>query len=111
VLLAPAGSRAVRLSVDLSGDVPRQKDPASGALIKASDTQVLGTYVQWGDGQTSGTDAGDVECATGQERVRVQGHFDYSHTFTKPGTFTVTFTAGACPTPTQQTRTYTVTVR
>ena len=108
---SPDGARAVAFTVDLHGDVPRQKDPAGGTVIEASNTQVLGTYVQWGDGGTSGTDAGDVECVAGGERVPVRVTYTYSHTFAKPGRYTVTFTAGACPTPTEETRTFTVTVR
>jgi hypothetical protein len=93
---SPDGARAVAVTADITGVVPQLVD-GGGTPLAAEQTEVMGTHVLWGDGAQDGSDAGDVQCTTSGARVKLAETFDLKHIYAKPGRYTVSFTAGACP--------------
>lgn len=93
---SPEGVRDVAVTADVQGVVPQLVDGA-GTPLAGDQTEVMGTHVVWGDGAQDGSDPGDVQCTKSGARVRMTETFPLTHTYAKPGRYTVTFTAGACP--------------
>jgi len=83
------------VTVDVKGRVPQLRS-GDGQVLSAADTEVMGTHLTWGDGAQDGSDPGDVTCTTSGTLVDLSEQFTYSHTYAKAGTYTITFTAGAC---------------
>jgi hypothetical protein len=94
----------------VQGTVPQVLD-GDGTPLSAADTEVMGTRVEWGDGGTDGSDPGDVSCSTTGALVPLTESFPLTHTYAKAGSYTMTFTAGACAPLKDTTRTVTVVVR
>lgn len=107
---SPDGARAVAVSAVIAGLVPQVLD-GTGVPLAAAQTEVMGTRVAWGDGALDGSDAGDVTCSAKGTLVKLSETFDLSHTYAKPGTYTMSFTAGACAPLKDVTRKVTITVR
>lgn len=108
---SPEGARAVALTADVRGNVP-QVLTSDGTPIPASDTEVMGSTINWGDGATDGSDPGDVMCPTKVGvLVPLAQTMPLTHTYAKAGTYTVLYTAGACKPLVEVSKTLTVTVR
>jgi hypothetical protein len=104
-----ASALGVAVTADVAGQVP-QLVTGDGEPVAAADTEVMGTHITWGDGAEDGSDAGDVTCSTSGKLVALSEQYQYSHTYAKAGTYTVTFTAGACAPLKDVTKTVSVTV-
>lgn len=87
----------VALGVRATGAVP-QEAGSGGTLLSPAETQLLGTAVNWGDGTSprDGSDAGDHTCTAGAPLVALTQNLRYAHSYSKPGTYTITFRTEAC---------------
>lgn len=104
-----ASALGLGVAANVTGLVP-QLITGDGQPVAAADTEVMGTHITWGDGAEDGSDPGDVTCSTGGTLVPLDEQYTYSHTYAKAGTYTVTFTAGACAPLKDVTKTVDVTV-
>lgn len=106
VLPAVTGYSVV-LHTQASGRVPQVYDRRSGRPIPPRDMEPMGTRVDWGDGgPQDGSDAGDVKCEPDAKLVELPTfRTSYRHTYGKPGTYTIAYDVGACPSPGQTTGT------
>ncbi|MEI8410261.1 MULTISPECIES: hypothetical protein [unclassified Kribbella] len=102
VVLKPAISgRTVTMDVTVSGTV---LVPLADGKNLPSDTSFLnlsfGTNYTWGDGKfPGGSDAGAVTCEKAKKRTTGSETYPIdSHTYTKPGTYTFTYTVRYCGT-------------
>jgi hypothetical protein len=104
-----ASALGVGVAANVKGMVP-QVQTSDGTPLSAAETEVMGTHLTWGDGAQDGSDAGDVMCSPSGPLVPLDQQYTYSHTYAKAGTYTVTFTAGACAPLKDVTKTVSVTV-
>jgi hypothetical protein len=104
-----AGPLGVGVTADIAGQVPQLLD-GDGQPVSAADTEAMGTHITWGDGAEDGSDPGDVTCSTSGALVPLSEQYQYSHTYAKAGTYTVTFTVGACAPLEEVTKTLAITV-
>jgi hypothetical protein len=102
VVLKPTISgRTVTMDVTVSGTV---LVPLADGKNLPSDTSFLnlsfGTNYTWGDGKfPGGSDAGAVTCEKAKKRTTGSETYPIdSHTYTKPGTYTFTYTVRYCGT-------------
>jgi hypothetical protein len=100
VLKPTVTGRTVSVKVTLSGTVIV---PTADGKNLPADTSFLnlsgGVQYLWGDGEQGGSDGGSVQCGVG--KTRKTGHETYSidtHTYTKPGTYTLRYTVEYCNT-------------
>ncbi|MGN6243746.1 MAG: hypothetical protein ACTHQ3_08735 [Motilibacteraceae bacterium] len=101
-LAVQPGSTAssVRLTARVHGQVPELYDGLTGKPLGAANVEPTGTRIDWGDGSMpGGSDGGDVVCRAAAPLVPLDETFGQGleHTYPRPGTYTVTFTATACP--------------
>jgi PKD repeat protein len=91
----------VAVVAEVSGSVPQYVDPGTGARLSASGIAPLWTTVDFGDGSAPvTTNNSRVGCATSSPLVPLTQAYPVAHAYTAAGTYTVTYSAGACaPTP------------
>jgi hypothetical protein len=90
------GSRDAIVQAEISAVIPQVYTSPDGKPIAAADTEVNGTLVDWGDGSTGGSDGGAIECHKDAKLIPLSMTFSETHRYTKPGTYTVRFSANAC---------------
>ncbi|TCC10212.1 hypothetical protein [Kribbella soli] len=100
VVLKPTiTGRTVAVKVTVSGTVivPRAdgKDlPADTSFLNLSG----GTQYYWGDGEQGGSDGGAVQCGGKTRRTGSETYSIETHTYTKPGTYTLRYVVSYCNT-------------
>lgn len=105
---SPTGARNISFRALVLGDVPQLYDAQTGKPIPASAMEVNGTRVDWGDGSSpGGSDGGAIACHPHAKLVPLTQTFTESHTYSRPGTYTVRFSTSACAPVGQVSRTIT----
>ncbi|WP_088290685.1 hypothetical protein [Kineosporia sp. A_224] len=95
-LISAAGARSVVVSALTSGTAPLTLDGALGSLNTDPESPVQGVVVDFGDGAKDGADPGTAVCAEGTPLRRFRFSNTLRHTYSAPGTYTLTYTVRTC---------------